>query len=647
MKKHITFCIIATALITINLQGQEKQAARAQDKFNSFNYSDAIASYEDLIAQGFTSEEIYKNLGDANYSNANYEEASKWYSKLLESASTDIDPEYLYRYAQTLKSLKDYKKSDIWMKKFEEAKSNDLRAKKFNNKKYYLSEIKKNSGRYTIKNLSINSTESDFSPAFYANELIFSSARDSGLFIKNVHLWDRKSFLNLYQTTVGANDVYSNPEKLSKEVNKKAHESSPVFTKDGKTMYFTRNNSKNGSFSRDEKGVSRLKIYKASLLNNQWADIKELPFNSDEFSHAHPSLNADETRLYFASNRPGSLGESDIFYVEIKEDNSYGNPINVGSSVNTEARETFPFISESNVLYFASDGHPGLGGLDVFGINLEEINDSKAKNLGEPLNSEEDDFSYIINESTKKGYFASNRKEGLGGDDIYSFYETKALNFECDLLVNGIIKDVKGEEIIAGSNIKIVNDKGETTAETISNSDGSFSVENTCQQGQYTIVATKMDYNKETTSFAIKDENNIDNLEILLSSSVPEFGLGADLVQKLNLEIIYFDFDKSNIRRDAQVILEKVVAYLKQYPRSQIKIGSHTDSRGNDAYNLTLSDRRANATMKYLIAQGIDASRLAAEGYGETKLINNCDNGAKCSSEQHQLNRRSEFIVVK
>lgn len=645
MKLHLKYIVLASILFGFNAQGQEKQADKAQTKFNSFNYADAIQSYQDLIDDGYSSEDAYKNLGDANYSNANYEEASKWYAKLLEKQTSELDAEYLYRYAQTLKSLKKYKESDDWMIKFEAKKADDLRAKKFTNKTNYLAEIKKNSGRYAIKSLPINSKESDFSPAFYGSQLIFSSARDSGLFTKSIHQWNNKSFLNLYTSTVSDTDEYSTPEKLSKVVNKKAHESSPVFTKDGKTMYFTRNNFKNGSFSRDAEGVSRLKIYKASLIDNQWTEITELPFNSDEFSHAHPALNSEETQLYFASNRPGTLGESDIFYVEIKGDNTYGNPINLGNSINTEARETFPFISEDNILYFASDGHPGLGGLDLFGISLDQMADSKAINLGEPLNSEEDDFSYIINNSTKKGYFASNRKTGMGSDDIYSFQETKALNFECGVSVTGIVKDIKTKEILPNAKVKISNNLGETVAETMSDSNGEFILDEVCKKEGYTIVASKTDFNEETMSFSLSDLKN-NNIEMLLSSNVPEFGPGSDLAQKLNLEKIYFDFDKSNIRRDAQIIMEKVVAYLKQYPEAKIKIGSHTDARGNDDYNLSLSDRRAKATMDYLITQGIDALRLSAEGFGEIKLINNCTNGSACSSDEHQMNRRSEFIVV-
>jgi outer membrane protein OmpA-like peptidoglycan-associated protein len=646
MKLKLTHLIICTFFIGLNLQAQEKQVVKANTKFNSLDYADAIASYEDLIADGHSSEEVYKNLGDANYMNANYEEASAWYAKLFALENTTIDPEYMYRYAQTLKSTKRYKESDQWMEKFEQSKNNDLRATNFSDKKDYLEVIKDNSGRYNVKSLSINSKESDFSPAFYENELVFSSARDSGTVTKSVHLWNRKSFLNLYKTSVSDDDSFSVPTKLSKKVNKKAHESSPVFTKDGQTMYFTRNNFKNGSFNRDEEGVSRLKLYKSSLKEGVWTDVVELPFNSDEYSTAHPTLSPDESKLYFASDMPGTHGASDIYYVTINEDGSYGMPTNLGTTVNTEARETFPFVTENNILYFASDGHPGLGGLDVFGIDLDQLETTQVKNLGEPLNSEQDDFSYIINESTKKGYFASNRGEGMGSDDIYSFLETKALDFNCYTAIEGMVKDEKTKEILPGSVLTIKNSKGEVIAKGIADSEGNFNINSSCEKGSYMVMGTKENYEEGSLAFKVLDSKGINDLELLLASNFTPADLGSDLAKKLNLEKIYFDFDQSYIRRDAQVIMEKVIAYLKQYPQVKVRIGSHTDAIGNDSYNESLSQRRAKATYNYLISKGINESRLSFKGFGETELTNECDNNTKCSSEKHQLNRRSEFIVV-
>ncbi|SMC60491.1 OmpA family protein [Cellulophaga tyrosinoxydans] len=643
----LKYIVICTTLLTIVGNAQEKQIKKGNALFDNFIYQEAIASYEELIAKGYSNEDVYKNLGNANYFNANYEAAAGWFEKLVSLDNTTLDAEYFYKYAQSLKSLKKYKESDDWMRKFETAKSQDNRGRIFGKSEDYLSKIKENSGRYTIKSSSINSTASDFAPSFNGSQLVFSTARDSGITSKNIHQWTGKAFLNLYEATINNHENLTELTPLSKKLNKKTHESSTVFTKDGKTMYFTRNNSENGAFSRDEQGVSRLKIYKASLINNTWDNIIELPFNSDSYSVAHPTLSPDESKLYFASDMPGTLGASDIFMVNINDDGTYSTPINLGPKVNTEARETFPFISSSNKLYFASDGHPGLGGLDIFALDLNNLDNGVVLNVGAPVNSEEDDFTFIINESTRKGYFASNRKDGLGSDDIYSFVENTPLNFSCITILRGIVKDEKTSEFLPDTRLTVINAEGETVIQGVSDSNGNFTLEGDCTKGDYTIVAAKTDYNETTFNFTNSGESELNNLNISLKSSLDEAETGDDLAKKLNLEKIYFDFDKANIRRDAQAVLEKVVTYLKQYPNTNIQIGSHTDARGNDNYNLALSNRRAKATLQYLITQGIDENRLSAQGFGETNLTNNCDNTTKCSEEEHQLNRRSVFLVIK
>ena len=643
----LKYIVIFTTLLTIIGNAQEKQIEKGNELFDNFVYQEAIASYEELIAKGYSNEEVYKNLGNANYFNANYEAAAGWFEKLLSLDNTTIDAEYFYKYAQSLKSLKKYKESDDWMRKFETAKTQDNRGKLLLKSEDYLTKIKENSGRYTIKNSSINSKASDFAPSFNGLQLVFSTARDSGITSKNIHQWTGKAFLNLYEATINNDDNLIDLTPLSKKLNKKTHESSTAFTKDGKTMYFSRNNSENGAFSRDEQGVSRLKIYKATLIDKQWDNITELPFNSDSYSVAHPTLSPDESKLFFASDMPGTLGASDIFMVAINPDGTYGTPVNLGAKINTEARETFPYISASNKLYFASDGHPGLGGLDIFALDLETLENGVIQNVGAPVNSEEDDFTFIINESTRKGYFASNRKDGLGSDDIYSFVENTPLNFSCITMLRGIVKDEKTNEFLPDTRLTVLNADGETVIQGVSDSQGNFTLEGDCTKGDYFIVTTKADYKETKFNFTNKGEAEITNLEIALKSSIDEAVTGDDLAKKLNLEKIYFDFDKANIRRDAQVVLEKVVAYLRQYPNTNIQIGSHTDARGNDNYNLSLSNRRAKATLQYLITQGIDKNRLSAQGYGETNLTNNCDNTTKCSEEEHQLNRRSVFLVIK
>ena len=638
--------VLMLGCFTTNAQ-QDKKVQRADDMYNRYEYAEAIDVYERLVDLGYNNETIYKRLANSNYLNARYQNASGWYQKLFALDGANIEPEEMYKYALTLKSLGKYDESDQWMQKFKNAKSGDGRAHKFSMNPDYLAKIKENSGQYTIKNLAVNSESSDFSPSFFGEQLVFSSARDTGIASSNIHQWNKKSFLNLYRANASADGELSNPKKLSKLINKKTHESSTVFTKDGQTMYFTRNNSVNGRFARDENGVSRLKLYRANLVNGEWGNIVELPFNNDAYSVAHPTLNKEENKLYFASDMPGTRGLSDIFVVDIHGDGSFGSPKNMGVKINTEGRETFPFITDDNVLYFASDGHPGLGGLDVFATKINDMENLYIQNLGEPINSKEDDFSFIINETTKKGYFASNRENGKGGDDIYSLTELKRPDLDCNTLVTGSVIDEKTGKSLAGASIKIMDSSNNTIAEITSDANGNFNLERSCKSGQYTIVADKMDYEQGNTTFNVADAQDSKGLIVKLIPIKKAAPIGTDLIKYLNLEPIYFDLDKSFIRIDGQITMQKVLTYLNEFPEVHIQVRSHTDARASHQYNQKLSERRAKETVTYLLANGVDANRLTNQGFGETQLTNHCDTRDKCKEPEHQANRRSEFIVVK
>ncbi len=244
--------------------------------------------------------------------------------------------------------------------------------------------LSNNSGRYLIENAGINSEYSDFGTTFYNDDLIFTSNRNTEKIFSRKHSWTNQAFTNLYSATIADSSKIESPQKFSKDVNSKYHESTPVFTKDGKTMYFTRNNYINGKKGNDTEQTILLKLYKATKENAKWIKIKELPFNSNEYSVAHPTLSFDEKTLYFASDMLGTIGASDIFRVTINDDGSFGKPINLGDKINTEGRESFPFIADNNELYFSSDGHPGLGGLDVFVAQISTDGSVKIiKNIGE------------------------------------------------------------------------------------------------------------------------------------------------------------------------------------------------------------------------------------------------------------------------
>jgi len=643
--KLIGLCLAAIFTI-FSANAQNRKIEKANKSFADYNFYKAVSQYEALVENGTTSPEIYQNLGDANYFNANYEEAAKWYEMLSDIGDDAIDKERMYRYAVSLRTIKKYDESDAWIAKLNAAKIGDQRGRNFSQNKDYLKKIAERSGGYTIDSLDINSPESDFSPSFHNDKIVFSTARDTSIGSKNVHNWNKKEFLNLYTATPTGEGDFTNVGPFSGKLNSKLHESSTAFTKDGNTVYFTRNNGIEGKrFKRDKDGVSRLQIYRATLKNGRWGNLESMPFNADDHSVAHPTLNKAENKLYFSSDMPGTMGQSDIWVAEIRKNGSLGTPVNLGPEINTESKETFPFITENDILYFASDGHPGLGGMDIFATDVKNLENSTIVNLGEPINSISDDFSLIINNDTKQGYFASNRVNGKGSDDIYTFLELKPLDFECTKDIAGIVKDKSTGTTISNASVIVYNDKSEKVSETISKNDGSFTLEGKCNEGNYLVVGEKEAFEKGTVNFENKNGEPVEQIVVLLST-IEEAPKGTDLAKYLKLEPIYFDFDKSFIRADAKPILAKVINYMQTYPSAKIEVRSHTDSRAPKSYNVALSDRRAKSTVAYIVKQGISKSRISGSGFGESQLTNRCADGAACSKEEHQQNRRSEFIVV-
>ena len=627
-----------------NTYAQERRLARGNEEYKEYAFVPAIDIYQKVIDKGFTSADLLQKLGNSYYFNADYTKAADIYKQLVEEYPDETGPEYYFRYAQALKSLGDYENADMALSRFSDMTSGeDARALRFKSQQDYLDEIAKNSGRYEMKDFPYNSVYSEFAPIFYKNGLIFASDRDTGNLARYRHAWNSKDFLDLYK--VNADSMSA--DKVSKlgDVNSRLHESSSAISADGETIYFTRNNFVEGKAVKDEEGFIRLKIFRAQMGDEGWGVIEELPFNNDAYSVAHPALSPDEKTLYFASDMPGTYGQSDIFKVSINDDGTFGTPENLGPSINTEARETFPYITSGQILYFASDGHPGLGGLDIFATNIENSNFNKSVlNVGEPVNSNLDDFSYIINEETKEGFFASNRESGMGNDDIYAFLETRPLVFECVQPITGTVRDRISNDVLVGATVKVIDENNQEVVSAITDSEGKYEISCDCNKGNFVRALTQGYVPAE--EFLGPSDGKPRVIDFYLEREKITAGFGDDLAKLLQLSTIYFDFDSYRIRPDAEVEIQKIIAAMEKYPSLRIKANSHTDSRGPDAYNLWLSQKRADATVNYMISKGIGADRLQGEGFGETRLVNDCDDGVSCSRQQHQLNRRSEFIIL-
>ncbi|MEN2415631.1 OmpA family protein [Flavobacterium mesophilum] len=662
--KILSFSVLFICLF-FNANAQTTNITSADKKYEDYAYADAIKAYESLVEKGVKDEKILQRLANSYYFLSELQSALQWYDELFRM-NEEQESEYLYRYAQCLKASGNYQKANEVLEKFNQKAGSEKRASLIRNEKNYLDEIKFNSGRYEIADAGINSPYSDYGSIIYDKKIVFTSARDTGGVTKTSFKWTNKSFSKLYSADLMPDGSVGNPKLLRKNQKAKFNESTPVFTKDGRTMYFTRNNFTDGKRGQNDKQVTLLKLYKADFIDGQWVNEKELSFNSDQYSTAHPALSIDEKTLYFASDMPGTLGQSDLFKVAINADGTFGQPQNLGPIINTEGRETFPFVSAENELYFASDGRPGLGGLDIFvtKINPDNMIEDDVQNVGEPVNSKQDDFGFTLEGKNRNGYFSSNRDGGHGLDDIYRFTEIKRLVCEQDLM--GTISDTESNEVLSNVTLALFDENLNLLATIVTDEKGNYIFPKIKCGKKYAIRASKNDYVLKDVSVVLKKENGKTTLDFTIQKvfvplvaktieikktavkpvKIGPIKVGTDLAKLLHIPMNFFDLGKATIKKTSEPDLQKVVDVLNQYPNVKLDIRSHTDSRSSSESNQILSDKRAQSTKDWLISKGIDANRLTAKGYGESRLINKCADGVKCTEKEHQQNRRSEFIIV-
>ena len=624
-------CFMCSPLVS-----QRRKKKKEKSNYENFAYLKAINEYEELVSTS-PSIENYAKLGDCYFFNKKFEAAANAYGKLFNIyKKKKITPEYYFKYAQALRGAGKYIISDTWMEKFNQVKPEDTRGINFVTDQYQLNYLL-HANVFEIENAhTINTELSDFVSGEIAGKLIIASPSKVH---QKKYSWNEQAFLDLYQVDKGLieNEILQKIRGFPKTINTELHESSIAVSEDQQTMYFTRNSKMN-----DETGLSNLKIFKATKNENkQWDNIEELPFNDTTFSNAHPCLSKDGKRLYFTSNRPESIGSSDIYYVDILGENQYGKVTNLGNHINTEGKEMFPYVDQEGNLYFASDGHYGLGGLDLF---IVKNNEENVINLGAPINSSFDDFAIVFNNETKTGYISSNRVGGIGDDDIYSIKQIGELKEFNNCVVFGRVLDEKNKQPIPGTIITVYDNQQNIIDQLPLGEDAEFSFSLTCNT-DYTFKATNDVY--ETYSLELPLTRKTASKEYVLNMKLKETfkkNTKGNILVKINP--IYFSYGKHYIRKDATKELNKIVEVMNKYPNMVILSTSHTDSKGKDEFNLNLSEKRANSTADYIISQGISSSRIYAKGYGETRLVNKCLNNVKCTDEEHELNRRTEFLVV-
>ena len=628
-----------------------KLIQKADLYFDKMWYAEAAQLYEIALEKYDENQsyEVIQKAGDSHYFNTNMEKAFLWYDILYTRYGKDMSADNLFKYAHSLKGTGKYARAKrlmrLYNKKIESGDVSNIDSREATPNEVVLDNIMSAEQTFEIKNLDINSRYSDFSPMFHnGDEMVFASAADSAFFSTRRYKWNNQPYLDLYVAKINKeSDEVRNAVKFSKQINTKYHEASVTFSPDNTIMYFTRNNF-GKKLKRDKNGINHLKIYMSRKIDGDWSEAEEVSFNSDNYSTGHPALSPDGKQLYFVSDMPGSIGQTDIFVVDVLGDGQFSEPRNLGPEINTEQKEMFPFINNKK-LYFSSNGHVGLGGLDIYEVAFDDEDGFlEVRNLGKPVNSEVDDFSYIIDEETQKGFFASNRKGGKGDDDIYSFKRLIVEEAE-ENAIAGVVTELISGDIMPEALVILLDENNRKLKEVVTGDDGSFVFEDLDSSTKYTIKTVKGSYFDDEIAVETR-KNEIVNADVSMKK-LKELIAIEDGIKKLKTDMIYFDFDKSYIRNDASEELDKLVEVMTEYKNMVIKIESHTDSRGNNAYNKYLSDKRAKSTRDYLIRQGISADRIqSAIGYGEERLLNECDGSIRCSGSKHQLNRRSEFIIV-
>lgn len=654
------------SLFSLTNFAQNSYVKKANKQIQKMAYAEAITTYEKAIAKGKQADDILFNLAKAYYENGMYLQANHWYKKLFENVSqaSDIkDIEAYYRYIQTIRTTGDYFLANSKMELFAEKAPGDSRVKKYLSNPNYLEQVNTNRDGYRVKQLnSVNTPGSEYGSALYKGEIVYASSAKKGK-QKGIHSWTNDPYTKLYSASVRIDGYIGKAKPFARKLEGNYNEANAIFSADSRTMYFSSNNRADKNVRYSDKALL-VNLYRAySFGPGKWGDVEKLSINVEHANTASPALSPDQDWIYFSSDRPGGYGQSDLYRAKVFRDGSIGTPENLGDKINTEARESFPFVSSDNVLYFASDGHPGLGGLDLYGVQIyQDGSFGEVVNLGNSINSPYDDFAMYLDPEAKFGFITSNRPNGSGKDDLY--YVRMKLGTELNISqdITGKIIDQKTKQPILDAFVFLYDSKHRMIEQIEVDKRGEYVFKDVKINRDYYVSVKATGYVSEEKS--VEDVTLTDvkvvNFQLLKDTtldidhynnsgeaqSYKEIQKGEDLGKRLALAPIYFDHDSAIIRTDAQFELAKVVMMMKNNPTMKIQVRSHTDSKGSDAYNMGLSERRAQTTVDWLIYQGINPSRLSAKGYGETNIINHCQNNVPCLEKEHQKNRRSEFIIM-
>ena len=623
----VLFSLLASGFTA---QAQKRKLRKADRQFSLFQFDKAINIYNKVLKKDSSHYEGLSQLANIYRITGDYQQAEKNYARVVQTGKADSIQ--IFHYAQMLRCNEKYEEAKAYYLKYAELAPEDNRGARLAAGIDSLPALKADSLKYRVLKFPQNSNVSDFSPAFYENGIVFPSARGIG----NIDVWSGSPFLDLY-VAEGSDTSFANPKPLPGSVNQQYHEGPATFDSSFTVMYFTRNNYvKKRKRKKGDERIMKIKIFKSVRDNDRWPVTGELPFNSDHYSAGHPTLSRDGKYLYFASDmpHPDAVGGQDLYVVEIT-DSGMTDPVNLGPGINTKGDEVFPFIHNSgDTLFFASDSYLGFGGLDIYAATKTNGKWTQVRNMGYPLNTSGDDFGLIMQSKIKEGYFASNRPGGMGDDDIYYFDDRVKV-----VLVGKVIDKKTGEEIPEAM-VRLQEIVTASVDSLLTDENGKFSFKLTLKR-DYEVTSEKYGYFLISPVNVSTQQRIADTIKVTLE--MQRIGVG----EIIKLENIYYDFDKYDIRPDAAVELNRFVKFMNQYEDLVVELRSHTDSRGSDNYNMWLSTKRAESAVNYVISKGIGTDRITFKGFGESLPVNECVNDVPCTEEQHQLNRRTEFMVVK
>ena len=621
---YIQILLCFALLGTTAVKAQNKDSKIADKHFARFEYVAAVKEYLKLADKNPADSYLHKQLAESYFNMFNTVEAAKWYDKLIKEPQ---DAETYYRYSQMLKANGKYELANKQMATFASKAPNDQRAKTFLENPNYLPKLLDKQNNFNIKALTINSDKSEFGAVLTSeNILYFTSARNKS---KKKDGWNDEPFLDIYQSIQNSDGTFSIPTEVA-DLNTKWHDGPIAITADGKTAYFSRDGFSDTKYATDRKlnaKFSQIGLYKAEKEDGKWTKITSLPINSKTYSNSNPSVSKDGKTLYFTSNMPGGKGDTDIWKVAITDNTTYGIPENLGSRVNTEGKEQFAFITDNDVLYFSSSAKQGLGGLDVFSVDLKS-NDA-AKNLGKPVNSEKDDFAFSFNTTKNQGFFSSNRS---GNDDIYTADPL------CSVAATAVVTNNKTGKPIQNARVAILDDKKNTIQTKYSASNGEVEYIVECNTS-YSLQVAQDGFESavfeiaKTKSGAVTINAGLNPIDIIVTE------------KEIILKEINFEYNKANITQEGAFELDKLIQVMNSNQKLIILVKAHTDNRGSDGYNMELSNKRAQSTVQYVVSKGISENRISGKGYGESEPKIDCKEN--CTEEELAQNRRSEFLIVK